>query len=918
MKFISFQQSVAVKSEMGRYNLALRQSKQFRVFHRRPNLFEFGDKVHSLVVSRKMIKVKDGIMRLMLSVNVALRLMAVLALMLTSQVAQAADDGKRGFVDKVYKDETGEHRYVVFVPPTYDANRPSPVMLFLHGAGERGTDGRAPLNVGLGSMIKARESTFPAIAVFPQCENVHGRVLEGWLAGSADANRALKILEQVEKDYRTDSKRRILSGWSMGGFGAWSLAAADQSRWSCVIPLSGGGKTEWAEKLKSIPVWAWHGESDGAVIVNRTREMIDAIKATGGTPRYTEIPSGDHDSWKIAFGDDRFIAWMLDPKNIDPDKLPIPKDLMQPKLVVADPFIPALEIPKAMYARLGNQMLEAMSYAAPKQIPADMLSGRINDLFDSTNVEGYSFSIQFTGISYRGDLNQIRIKGQGKDRLNIQVGLTNAVLNIGSTFVTGESHSASAGPIQIVMGHQRPVWLSVDVQPYIENRRIRFRQLGSRFDIPNDNWYVTSPAGVSVSGFGMSREKVSSGLVNGLYGSKWRIESEVKAVVPKLIETLEKRIADLGEASDVAGKFWPLPVYKPRLRFFPQEVSTDENGVTVVMGLSSAAIDPRRAPKQPAVINLKSDLPTDLSTVKSLQVGLVPDMLEPLTKLLVDSDVARIHVSDIPENTFAKFADKALLTEAIPELKRHADADIWSELALVSGISVDDVGGEKDTTRMQFHVSKLSITTSLLPPGSAAGVEDPRNAKPLVIFEVELKQTAIAELLKTNSQTRSIRFGWDGEPEIKVTSRFADGYEAENKAINNEQVAGWLKESWTAWTGLSQIGAARIPDLDFGLTKMRLSNAGWTSPHLFASFSPPGVKMTNSSKEVFIYETKGPYSNWGAPLKLEPGKSHEFEISYPLMYRRNGEIYTLPVGSHSEFREPLKGGPPRLFQAREE
>ncbi len=857
-------------------------------------------------------------MRRMRSVNVAQWLLAMLVLFVSTTFAHSADDGKRGFVDKVFKDDTGEHRYVVFVPPSYSASRPAPIMLFLHGAGERGVDGRVHLNVGLGSMIKAREASFPAIAVFPQCENVHGRVLEGWLAGSADANRALKVLEQVEKDYRTDPKKRILSGWSMGGFGAWSLAAAEPSRWSCLLALAAGGKAEWAEKLKELPIWAWHGESDGAVIVNRSREMIDAIKAAGGAPRYTEIPSGDHDCWKVAFGDDRFIAWMLDPTKIDPDKLAVPKELLLPKLVVADPFVPALEIPKAMYARLGNQMLEAIAYAAPKQIPADMLSGRINDLYDSTNVEGYSFSIQFTGISYRGDLNQIRLKGLAKDRLNIQVGLTNAVLNIGSTFVTGESHSASAGPIQIVMGHQRPVWLSVDAQPYIENRRIRLRVVGSRFDIPNDNWYVTSPAGVSVSGFGMSRDKVSSGLVNGLYGSKWRIENEVKAVVPKLIETLEKRLADLGEASDVAGKFWPLPVYKPRLRFFPQEISTDENGVTVVLGLNAAAIDSRKAPKQPTVVNLKADLPSDLPTVKNLQMGLAPDMLEPLTKLLVESDVARIHVLDIPENTFAKFADKALLTEAIPELKRHTDADIWSELSLVSGISVDDVGGEKDTTRMQFHVPKLIITTSLLTAGSAAGVEDPRNAKPFAVFEVELKQTAIAELLKPNSQTRSIKFAWDGDPDLKVTCRFADGYDAENKAINNEQVAGWLKESWKAWTGLSQIGAVRVPDLDFGLTKMRLSNAGWATPHIFASFSPPGVKMTNSSKEVFIYETKGPYSNWGTPLKLEPGKSHEFEISYPLMYRRNGEIYTLPPGSHSEFREPLKGGSPRLFQAREE
>src|SRR6185295_16734597 len=91
------------------------------------------------------------------------------------------------------------------------------------------------------------------------------------------------------------------------------------------------------------------------------------------------------------------------------------------------------------------------------------------------------------------------------------------------------------------------------------------------------------------------------------------------------------------------------------------------------------------------------------------------------------------------------------------------------------------------------------------------------------------------------------------------------------------------------------------------------------SPHLFATFTPPGVKLTNSSKEVFIYETKGPYSDWSTTrYTLEPGKSHEFDIAYPLTYRRNNEVYTLYPGSHSEFREPITGGPPKLFKAREE
>lgn len=829
----------------------------------------------------------------------------------------AADDGKRGFVEKVFKDDTGEHKYVVFVPPSYSPNRPSPAILFLHGAGERDNDGRVHLNIGLGALVKAREANFPAIVVFPQCEDSRGRVLQGWLAGSPDGDRALRILEQVEKDYRIDSKRRILTGWSMGGFGAWSIAAADPSRWSALVPLAGGGQPEWAEKLKDLPIWAWHGVEDHAVVVDRSRTMIEALKTTGATPRFTEIEAGDHDSWKVAYADDRLIAWMLDPKNVDPDKLPAPKETLAPKEVFAQPFVPAIEIPGAMYARLGNQMLEALAYSAPKQIPQNLLSGRINDIVQFTNVEGYGFRVQFSGISYNSQLSQIRVKGAAKDRLNLQIGVSNAAMNIGTTWVTGEDHAATAGLIQVVLGFRRPVWIDIDVQPYVENRRIRLKPVASRFSIPNDNWYVTSPAGVSVEGFGMSREKVSSGLVSGIYGQKGRIEQEVLATVPKMLESIEKKMAEFGEAGTFADRFWPMPVYKPRTRIFPQAVSTDENGVTVVLGLSAASIDPRKTPKQPEVIEIKSSLPDDLPSIKALQAGLAPEVLDPLTELLVKSDMARIHLLDIPGDTFAKLADRAFLTEAIPELKRHADAELWSELSLGAGIHVEDVGEKDGPTRVQFHVPKLLITTSVI-PGGAVVSGDARKAQPVVLFEIDLKQNGFAELTKPDSQTRAIRFGWDGDPQLTLKSRFADGYQAENSAIDNDAINARLIDCWKAWTGLAPVATAAVPDLDFGISKLRLSNAGWAAPHLFATFTPPGVKLTNLTEVDFIYETKGPYSDWSnAKYKLEPGKSHDFDISYPLTYRRNGEIYTLAPGSHSEFRVPIKGGEPRLFQARE-
>ena len=838
--------------------------------------------------------------------------LVVLGFAVVAGRANAADDGKRGFIEKVYKDDAGEHKYVVFVPRNYSPVKSSPVILFLHGAGERGTDGRAPLNVGLGALVKAREATFPAIVVFPQCENTRGRVLHGWMAGTDDADRALKILEQVEQDYRTDPKRRILTGWSMGGFGAWSIAASDPSRWSALAPIAGGGQAEWAEKLKDLPIWAWHGDDDHAVLVNRSREMVEALKTAGAAPRFNEIVGGDHESWRVAYADDRLIAWMLDPANVDPDKLPAPKEILVPKQVFVEQFTPALEIPGAMYARLGNQMLEAVAYSAPKQIPQNLLSGRVNDIVDSTSAEGYTFRVQFSGISYNSQLNQVRVKGTAKDRLNLQIGLSNATMTIGNTWVTGEDHSASAGAIQVVMGHRRPVWLDIDVQPYIENRRIRLKPIASRFDIPNDNWYVTSPAGVSVRGFGMTREKVSSGLVSGLYGQKQRIANEVQSAVPKMIEAIEKKMSEFGEAGTFADRFWPIPVYKPRTRIYPQEISTDENGITVILGLSAAAMDSRKAPSKPEIVDLKASLPDDLSKLRSLQVGLAPGILEPLTDLLVKADLGRINLLDIPENTFAKLADRAALTAAIPELKRHPNAELWTELALASSIGVKDHNVKDGQTRVQFHTPKLLITTSLRKDAKSFELT------PVAVFEIDLKQNGFAELVKPDSQSRGIRFGWDGDPQIAIKCRFADGYQAEDQTINSDQIDVCVKDCWKAWTGLLPVATANVPDIDFGISRLRLSNAGWASPHLFATFTPPGVKVTNRTEVDFVYETKGPYSDWSnSKYKLEPGKTHEFDLSYPLTYRRNGEIYTLAPGSHSEFRVPIKGGPPSLFQARE-
>ncbi len=232
--------------------------------------------------------------------------LACVTLSLTLARARTGDGKERGFLDRVYKGADGTtSKYVVFVPHDYTGDKPSPVILFLHGAGETLGGKKQPVQVGIGPAIKKREKTFPFITVIPQS---HKRT---WRAGSADADRALAILDEVCKAYKTDPNRIYLTGLSMGGYGTWSLAVADPGRWAAIAPICGGGDPKQADKIKDLPCWCFHGDADNAVRVERSRDMLRALWAAGGHPNYTEYPGVGHNSWDAAYATNDLYTWML-------------------------------------------------------------------------------------------------------------------------------------------------------------------------------------------------------------------------------------------------------------------------------------------------------------------------------------------------------------------------------------------------------------------------------------------------------------------------------------------------------------------------------------------------------------------------------------------------------------------------------
>jgi predicted peptidase len=211
-----------------------------------------------------------------------------------------------GFLNATIKDRGRSLPYVVYVPRDYTRKKRWPVILFLHGIGERGDNGLSQTQVGIGRALRLHPERFSCLVVMPQAP------LEGDWSGTPN-ELALKALEEVVRKYRGDRSRLHLTGLSMGGFGAFRIAAAHPNRFAAVLPICGGGEPEtMARALRSVPIWIFHGGADEVVLPQRSREMVAAIRAAGNRNlRYTEYPDVGHNSWDATYSDADVIAWML-------------------------------------------------------------------------------------------------------------------------------------------------------------------------------------------------------------------------------------------------------------------------------------------------------------------------------------------------------------------------------------------------------------------------------------------------------------------------------------------------------------------------------------------------------------------------------------------------------------------------------
>ena len=211
-------------------------------------------------------------------------------------------------------------RYRLFSAKPDDSGAKPPLVLFLHGAGERGDDNAAQLQHGVAEFYK-RQATHPCMVLAPQCPAESMWVQVDWSApkgaGSFPSTHeqplvlTLKVVDGLIASGQVDPDRIYVTGLSMGGFGSWYAAAMPGSRFAAVAPVCGGGDPDWANRYVGMPVWAFHGGEDRLVPASRSREMIEAIRAAGGEPKYTEYPAVGHDSWTQTYADDVFYNWLF-------------------------------------------------------------------------------------------------------------------------------------------------------------------------------------------------------------------------------------------------------------------------------------------------------------------------------------------------------------------------------------------------------------------------------------------------------------------------------------------------------------------------------------------------------------------------------------------------------------------------------
>jgi len=221
--------------------------------------------------------------------------------------AENASELQGGQQSRLYQKEiirVVRYPYLLYLPEGYGKEgKEWPTIVFLHGMGERGDDIEKIKEHGPPRFLADR-TDFPFIVVSPQCPD------DRWWK----TDDLVAFLDDVLSSLSVDEDRVYLTGLSMGGFATWELAAEHPERFAAIAPICGGGEPSTAWRLRNMPIWAFHGAKDASVPVERSRQMVEAVRNHGGHPKLTIYPEAGHDSWTETYDNPELYEWFLEHK----------------------------------------------------------------------------------------------------------------------------------------------------------------------------------------------------------------------------------------------------------------------------------------------------------------------------------------------------------------------------------------------------------------------------------------------------------------------------------------------------------------------------------------------------------------------------------------------------------------------------
>ncbi|SFJ19745.1 carboxylesterase family protein [Planctomicrobium piriforme] len=714
-----------------------------------------------------------------------------------------------GFQLRTITDESGTHRYALFLPRNYTPDKKWPVVLFLHGAGEKGTDGLMPLS-GTFAVALEKWPDAPFIAVFPQCEDVTGRSLTGWLAANPDGQRAMQVLRGVEQEFSVDPNHRVLVGWSMGGYGAWYLAAAHPKHWSAVLTLAGGavpGTIDLKELAAArTPVWAISGKDDPLVSYRASQELIAQLNQLGGRGTYTLLDPAGHNICPEVFASRQTFDWLLQPDSIQPDSISFQH--LTPLPIRTKFFrqcqVQARRIPDVLGIRLGNEALADLAPELPTIIPRESLEGRLPDIRKQLGSANDPWNVVLADVTYRCTVEKCWLHAISGGRLGVEFQFQPLELSIGQTTLESAKHSAKAGRVSVKIGLRKPAVLKLEVQPAMVDGRLDLKLLRKSFQFDDGNWYISPPEEIEVRSPVFTSDQMTTGLIGSLYGSRQQIIDEVLMVVPRLLETVEQQMT-ARPAPELARVLSPLPVLIPEIEVGPSHISTDAHGVSLICDVFALS----RTSDAPLPVQHPLDL-NSLTQCDDLQMQVALETITRLSTVSVEQNAAQVNVLDISDEKFAVLADPMRMQQVLPELDGTQTGRLRTVLRLLSPLVLATTTKSSEVADMEFRLSAEKVALDFYDERASGP------ARPIgrVVFSLAQPIT-----LRQSQADQQINVTWQDRCDVVFLSGEALAGSAVPK-VNGPEFETMFRAAWLSWgaehgsqamsTEVSQIGNMRI------------------------------------------------------------------------------------------------------------